>query len=306
MPIFEEALARSPDSPLVLAGLASALIARGAPKDMAHARTYAERALVVAPHLAQTHEAMALLLHFASDGEGAARAALRAVSLAPSASRGQAVLGAVLSRAGREEEGLGRLSLSIALEPRNMPARLECAALHAYRNDIDAALAVLGPEPSPDGVSGFWLYWVTRIRVTMDAHDPKLTRSTVDGIRARGVDDTLNLVATLLDTSEGIDAVCAAFDRLGTGDRERLHMRAIGLQMKAEARAWIGDWDAVEAEVLALDAEAASYDVRWIEGSRTARGVHDRPRVAAARRRIAARAAAVLAAIDRETERTTG
>lgn len=304
VPIFEEALARSPDSPLVLSGLASALIARGAVHDMARARTYAERALVLAPQLASTHEAMALLLHFASDGEGAARAALRAVSLAPSASRGQAVLGAVLSRAGRSEEGLGRLSLAIALEPRNMPARLECAALYAYRGEIDAALAVLGPEPAPDGVSGFWLYWVIRIRIAMHARDPKLTRSTIDGLRARKVDDPLNLVATLFDTSEGIDAVCGALDMLGTGDRERLHMRAIGLQMKAEARAWIGDWDGVEAEVRALDEEAASYDVRWVEGSRAARGVHDRPSVAAVRGRIAARAGSVLAVIDREAERT--
>src|SRR5262249_31670670 len=83
---FEQALALAPDNPTILAAYAIACCRAwfylGTSGDKA--RAAAERAVVMAPQLGESHLARALVCHYADDPTGALMSVRRAVGAAPS------------------------------------------------------------------------------------------------------------------------------------------------------------------------------------------------------------------------------
>ncbi|MEO8553906.1 MAG: protein kinase, partial [Kofleriaceae bacterium] len=117
--LYREILDEAPDDPLILASYARALIPRGLlePGAIARAQVIAERAIALAPELAEAQLAVGLRLFIGNDVVGAIRAIVRGLALAPSSAFGQGLLGHAMCELGELERGLGDVDFALTLEP---------------------------------------------------------------------------------------------------------------------------------------------------------------------------------------------
>lgn len=154
--LFEQALSRAPENPMLSSGLSMALVRRSffmPSMDsvlFARARTAAERAARGAPLLGEPHLALAQLHLYTSDGAAAAREAREAIARAPSLADAHELLGRLLIEAGRVADGARRLEVAIGLDPKLDAAPWELLRVAALEGDwarFDARMAsILGPS----------------------------------------------------------------------------------------------------------------------------------------------------------------
>jgi serine/threonine-protein kinase len=101
------------------------------------ARASVERALRLAPELAPTHLARAMLAAQQDDWRAAVVALRTSLDIAPSYAASLQYLGMLQCEAGRAEEGLPRLRLAYELAPNNVVALFELARCSALRGKMD-------------------------------------------------------------------------------------------------------------------------------------------------------------------------
>ncbi|HEX8438001.1 protein kinase domain-containing protein [Archangium sp.] len=142
--LLDSCLEQAPDfSPaLALHAIASMRVLFMGPKDpardpAAQARASVERALRLAPDMAETHLARAMLAAQENDWRSAVRSLRTALDIAPSHPPSLQYLGSIQCEAGRADEGLVRLRLAYDLSPTLVTALFELARCSALRGQLD-------------------------------------------------------------------------------------------------------------------------------------------------------------------------
>lgn len=133
---FRQALSLDPDYARAYAGLAQALFQRSwvselrpvRPQDLIEGRLAAERALALAPGLADAHLALAQYHYYGfRDYEKALSELQRAEARLPGSARIAVVKGWILLRKGEAEEALSSMQRAVLLDPRNLVAHVNLA-----------------------------------------------------------------------------------------------------------------------------------------------------------------------------------
>ena len=169
--LLEEALARHPDDPALLAAYALAVARRWIfiqeSDPGIDALEVAERAVALAPDLGEPALARAAVLSQLGHIRAAVPDLCRALVAAPHLADAHELLGRLLLEVDRIDQGIERLELAMAIEPHMVRARQECARGHALAGQLDRALAELESiERSPT------LTTITmRVRLALWQHD---------------------------------------------------------------------------------------------------------------------------------------
>jgi eukaryotic-like serine/threonine-protein kinase len=301
--LFEQALARAPDDPLILAGYALALVRRfsfdpdGTESAGEAAKRAAERALAKAPGLGEARMALASHALIVGDGVACARAVREALAIAPGSADVHDMRGRLLSEVGRPEEALASLRTAYRLEPSNERARGDAVRMRVFMGDwsaVDDMVAHNELAPGSEGVA-----FVLCARMALWKRDVDLVRRL--RAHAEAIDfafkgpvlelTDLGLTGTV---SPGLFDMATAWGKVsGRALRRPIFFR----QLAAEVAAFAGRHDE------ALDAiESADHlgliDRVWMDGCPLFEGLRESPRYAVARAAVEIRAEAVLAALE--------
>ena len=292
--LFEKAVARAPNEPLILSGYAMALQRRffAEPNNDALlelGRSAAERALVKAPRSGEPHAALARYFLNIGAPIQAARETKLALRAAPGLADGYDLAGRLLCEAGDADAGIAHLERALASEPRMLSCRLDIGRACALVGRLAESDEHLRAEPDDPGLA--WLYWMTRARIALwfrqiDHGREWLARTNLGEARK------VMLVLTDRDPS----ALEPMFEEhLRPGGRG-VRRRAVVAQLKTEVCAFLGD---VEGALAALGAaEAANLvDLLWLERCPLLEPVRADGRVAAIAARMTRDAADVRAAL---------
>ena len=298
--LFEQALVIAPDDPLILAGAALAQMAfitmhPDMGQGFRKAVTVAERAVAIAPELADGHIALAnLRLHDGRDTE-AVHEALLAMAAAPSNAEAHCLLGRFYAESGSTAKAVAQLEIAQSLDPRLDLAIAEHARVHALLGEWELAEARLDLMLRNAADSPF-VYWGNLFRFRMWERNPTKDARLIAAANA-SPGSQKGSIAGLLRLIEGRDASAyeAELDRwLVLPNSKRRH--AFFAQLKAEMAAFKGLAEPCLQAILAAD-ELGLTDVLWIDRCPLFDFVRADPRFAEARAHIAARANAILAAI---------
>ncbi|MCB9592483.1 MAG: protein kinase [Sandaracinaceae bacterium] len=148
LPLVQQAYALAPDDPTIAAAYADALAYQvfepdPAPDALTIARHAAERALELAPHLAEPWVGMARVRHNTNDTAGAARALRRALANGPSVAKAHDLAGRILTEIDRHDEARAFLERALALDPSLGFAVTDLIRIAAFAGDDERALSLL-------------------------------------------------------------------------------------------------------------------------------------------------------------------
>ena len=263
--LFEQALARAPDDPMILSGFALAQLRRiandpdAAESIGAIAREAAERAIALAPYLGEARVALANWRLVMGDAVGCAKDAREAARTAKASPDVLDLRGRLLIEVGNPEEGIACLRTATLLEPSLMRAQndiLRVTALLGNWTPIDELFDSLEHAEKPENLSWFlcarMIAWrrdaasATRLRALTTRHSFPL-KSVVE--------DTCRLVETK-ELTESMSMALAMWGRVtGRARRGPMFMR----QIKAELCAFVED------EASMLDAIESGDDLGLID-----------------------------------------
>jgi len=207
--LFEQALALAPEDPLVLAGAALARVAFiTTHPDQGHgfrdAVSTAERAVALAPELADGHIALAnLRLHDRREAEAVHEARLAAAA-APSNAEARFLIGRFYAESGKVDRAIAELAIVQSLDPRLDLAVAELARVHALLGSWDRADETLAGLHTHEGDSPF-VYWGNLCRFRMWERDAEKTARFLVAARASRATSSPN-IAGLVRTLDGQEA----------------------------------------------------------------------------------------------------
>jgi serine/threonine-protein kinase len=301
--IFEQALARAPEDPLILAGYALALTRRysfdveGTDAAGDAAKVAAEKALAKAPGLGEARMALAILALIVGDGVACARAVREALVVAPGSADVHDMRGRLLGEVGRPEDALASLRTAVRLEPSNQRARGDAVRMRAFLGDWQPVDELLDPRNLRGATED--VVFVLCARLAMWKRDADLVRRLQAYTQGRqypfkaSADELCNLVLTgevsptLIEHSKVWGKVS------GRALRRPLFLRQLAAEVWAFAAHDVDALTAIEsADALGL------IDIVWMDRCPLLAAVREQPRFVAVRRSVAARAAEVLDALE--------
>ncbi|MCB9596081.1 MAG: protein kinase [Sandaracinaceae bacterium] len=295
--LMTRAHALAPADPGILSGLAIALVREGYrppgtdAATLEVARAHAERALELAPHLAEPWLALARVRHGAGDTPGAIRALRRALKSGPSVAEAQAFAARLLTELGRFDEARRYADRALWLDPTLGFVHFDLLRHDAIRADWDAVEARLADmaEAFPE------LAALSGPRLSLWAGRRLLPEELVDrvGPDARVM---LDLAEGDLDPSARLDALerlIAALDPVSLAARMFNQLR---VELLCGARRPDEAMPSVEASV-----RAGLEDLPWMDGCPLLAPLRGRPDFTALRERVAARAERALLEWDGRT-----
>jgi serine/threonine-protein kinase len=155
--LFEQALARAPDDPTILAGYAMALarMAFGNGENAPRARKAAERAVAAAPHLGETHLAMAHALFQLGDAAGAVKSFKVALARAPALAEAHTQLGMILGEVGLLDDAARWLETALGLDPSAHVTARTLARICFMRGDWERTLSLMDDARRVEGEFGY-------------------------------------------------------------------------------------------------------------------------------------------------------
>ena len=265
---FEEALRLSPDHPLLLAALATSL-ARQSFFDEAlieSAREAGERAVRLAPGLADGHYARASVFVQDLNAEAAVLALMRALELAPGHVDALTSLGELLLELGAPADCVRLAEASLAREPLQDLPLAQIARVHALLGHSDWVSATL---ERTNAQSENPLALALRCRFGMWARDRRAVRAVIDGLRASGAPKlamqnrlTFAIGEAVLECRSPRAHLKQMKSRFGQAATHR--RRAFVLQIEAEIDAYMGDRGNALASIEAA-VEEGLVDTLWLE-----------------------------------------
>jgi TolB-like protein len=301
--LFEQALARAPDDPMILAGYAMALTRRSGQDDStdAHAegaRNAAERALALNPDSCSARVAVAQERLWSGRSVDAAREVRTVLDRNATSADALELSARILTDCNRPEEAIRRFELALQLEPNVVTANFEIGKINAMLGDRAASDAFFGDEPSHPGLSN--AYWVTRMRSALWLRDVERARGWRKTLEARGgvYPGILLMMRALTGDSPTSDELAATLATASSAT-SILRRRAFYAQMVCEFTAWTGQTDVA---LLALESADSGllFDAFWIERCPSLASIRQDPRFVAVRERVLARAAEVRRALGVE------
>ena len=298
--LFEHALARAPDDPLILAGYAMALVRRSGQDDStdAHAegaRRAAERALALAPSSAPARVALAHVRLLAGRSADAARLVREVLERHPSSPDALELAGRMLGESGPASEAIPKLELALELEPSALSIQTEIGRLHALHGDRAASDSYFGDEPSDPGLSN--LYWLNRCRAALWLSDRDRARAWRTLLEARpGTFPGILMMLRSLTGDPPTNDELAAILRVASSGTQLLRRRALYAQLVCEFAASLGRTE-VALDALESADVACFFDACWVERCVSLEPLRAEPRFLAVRERVLARAAEVRAAL---------
>jgi serine/threonine-protein kinase len=296
---FDEALALNGRDPHVVAGaaLAHARVAYfGGPEAVAHAeagRDLAERAIALAPQLAEGWIALATLRRDVADDVGAVRALGSALRLSPHSASVREMLGRLVLDAGAVAEGTALLGGALELDPSNQEPRWDLARGHALGGSFAEAFRLLSAPVTSEAEETMRDYLSARLALWM----PRGTAPALpEPVAHEGVvPDVTALLRRALTERVFTDAGRAYLEGIATAGRPRIS--ALALQITAELELAVDGASLDRALAAVARAEAAGlFDLAWMDGCPLLAPLRSLPAVAPLRDAVAARAHRVRAA----------
>ena len=295
--LFQQALARAPDDPTILAACAMAAArlwffgGEGAEEAGGLARRMSERAVTVAPGHGEARLALAMVRFHEADSIGALRETRQALAIAPANAEAHGLLGRILLELGPVVEARRRSETALSLDPFIGLVYGDLARGHALLGEwaeVDA-LVERGANIDPQAA------WFIRSRLTLWRGDRELVERYLRS--AGGSSPTTQVIAaSMLSVVTGKERV---FDvpvlnllaGRGLGARHVIFFR----QMAAELASSGGQLeDATQMVTEAVD--AGLLDVVWMDRCPLLEPLRRDPAFAPLRATVAARAARVLEA----------
>ena len=304
--LFQQALARAPDDPNILAGYALAQLRRfamdteGPSADEAGeiGRQSAERALSIAPHMGDARLALASYRLTMGDSVGAARDAREALRAAPGAPEVHDLYGRILIEVGRPERGIACLRTAVMLEP-TMRSAAEIVRARCLLGDFSGCEDFFAnPPENEDHLNTFWFYasrigsW-RRDRAWSEKLLAQLARSTFP------LKSSIEPIFTLAITGKESPGLERGLDFWGQMNGRARRRPMFFRQLTAELCSLVGRKEAALAAMESGD-ELGLIDVVWCDRCPSLESIREEPRFIAARGHIAARAAEVLRALTGE------
>ena len=302
--LLERALAKAPDDPRILAALALSLSREtGVDTDTASAReaalARAERAVALAPSLAEAHVALGVARLRDGDVASASSMIRRGLDLAPGHVDALEHAGRILMETRALEEGIAHAELAMRVEPLLalvLPYQVVRArALLGEWDAVDAAFREI-----PTETAGKLAYWLTRTRLALWRNDPIERRRVLDGLAADNFPNKafpLAYASYLRDQRPGPVEQQLLDDRMHA-PRSSSRQRSFFAQLRAEMLVVNGDHDDALAAVEAAVKDGL-FDEAWIDRCPALAPLRDAPRFIRARDEVRARAAVAVGALLR-------
>jgi serine/threonine-protein kinase len=300
--IANEALAASPDDPLLLASM-SQVCAHLAFRDSdhperwnAHGRDTARRALRRAPLLADAWFGLARNEWMAVDFPAACSALRQALDLNPGLTRAQEMLGTILLEIGDVDEAVLRLEAVAAADPSASIARTDLARAWVFRRRFDRADALLALPRDLPGDENNRLFQIARFllwRLPSDPPGPPLPE-VYSPIVARQGEFFDFIRAWRFGEPQPFSRLQEAME--WTRAIRSVRFRLVVMQVLAECAFTLGEVEAGLSTLRGL-VELGLLDLQWMDHAPMLGAARARKEWAALRAPVAARAAEVRAAI---------
>jgi serine/threonine-protein kinase len=301
--LFEQALARAPDDPMILAGYAMALTRRSGQDDStdAHgegARRAAERALAINPESSSARVALAQERLWSGRPVEAAREVRTVLERQPTSADALELSARILVDCDRPNEAIKRFELALQHEPNVVTANYEIAKIHAMLGDRAASDAFFGDEPSHPGLAN--IYWVNRVRAAVWLGETESAQTWRRDLEARpgfypGVLLMIRALTGDAPTAEELEQTLAKASAATT----ILRRRSYYAQMVCEFTAWGGQRD-IALNALENADSGLFFDAFWVERCAALGSIRGDSRFVAVRERVLTRAAEVRRALGVE------
>jgi serine/threonine-protein kinase len=298
--LFEEAVARAPDDPTILAGYVHVQIGRNFFRalDPAETASLVRRALVAGQRLPEPWIALAAArFNHKDDPVGAIRAVKRALDLGPSSSDAHDLAGRILLEADLMEEAVAHSERALWLDPRQRWARVDLLRAAALGGDWAKAREVFDEGKDPEWL-GYRLVHASRLwswpgapevetQPVPDDADPRFASIIRAFLRARECRRT----GETLPLSEIRERMGDVIGRVAPQSRARRFYT----QMMAEQAAIAGHREAVIDFIEAAVADGL-LDIAWMRRLRLFDPIRANPRFEGLTQRVRERAERVVVA----------
>ncbi|WP_394827095.1 protein kinase domain-containing protein [Pendulispora albinea] len=262
--LYQEALARTPDDPVILSGYALARLKEFMYSDGNVSgdatRLAAERAMSLAPNLPEAHLASGCVAFVFGESERGAREIREALRTGKRLADAHEMFGRLAIEVDRIEAGIEHLGAALSIEPRLLLTRGEMARGYELLGNpqiADELLAVPPTDPQTYGV-----YWLQRARIIYWRRDLAAARTalSLEGPLAP-VDPGRMILDSMLDPSV-LARQLAFLDQRANVGGQALRRTAMFRQIKAEVLSYHGDEDGALAATLEAE-RAGLFDIGW-------------------------------------------
>lgn len=291
--LLEQANAARPDDPQILSALAMALARQFGydapdPELYARARTTAQRAIELAPELAEAHVALGSVELNAGDGSESGRWCAQALARNPNLADAHDLAARLLVETGPLDLCARHMDRALDLEPRMMHLAYLRARACALRGAWDEVTACLAHKPE---VHAQTLYWLVRARLAMWRGDQAEATEQMGALPDFPYVELIRMVYAIVLTRQLPEPVIDEIRRRSAASPSK-RVRTFFLQIRAEMTAYAGK----TAEAMDNIEEAsrlALFDVEWLDNCPLFDALRADPRYVEARATTEARAAAI-------------
>jgi serine/threonine protein kinase len=299
--LYEEALARAPEDPTILAGCARARVrlaffgGEGAAGLLKLALEAAESAVSGAPDNGASWSALASARHMGGDAPGAVRALRAALSRAPGLAHAQEVLGRILLEVGEIDEAAARLQTALSIDFTVLSPRWELVRMHGLLREWSRADALLDLPAEGQGGRVMKFLFRSRLGLWRGKDHPDLGAPPPMGPEFAAYADRdafrkMLVTRELADTYR--DSLEASVRTAEPGSRRR----AFFAQLNAEILAYVFEVDGALACVKEA-VDAGLLDLLWMDRCPVLDPVRADARFAPLRAQVDERAQRVRAAL---------
>jgi serine/threonine-protein kinase len=299
--LFEQALARAPNDPTILAGCARARVRLaffGGDRSktlLALAVEAADRAVAGAPENGESWAALAGARFMGGDAAGAVRALRTAITRAPGLAHAQELFGRILLEIGEVDEARSRLRTALSIDPTVPSARWELARMHALLGEWKESDARM--DPPVEGPTGHISKFLHRLRfaVWRGQYHPDLEYPPALGA-GFGVFGQRADLGKFLREHEVPEWYLEALDATARAEQAG-RRRVLFFQLNAEIHAYSFEVDGSLAAIHEA-VDAGLLDLLWIERCPVLEAVRKDARFPPLHAEVLARARRVQAALE--------
>jgi serine/threonine-protein kinase len=299
--LYEEAVARAPNDPTILSGVARARVrlaffgGESSKRLLELAAEAAERAVSGAPENGESWAALAAARFMGGDPPGAVRAVLAALARAPGLAHAQELLGRMLLEAGEVDMAAVRLRTALSIDPSVLSPRWELVRMHGLLREWSRADALL--DLPAEGAGGRVMKFLYRSRLALwrgqdhpDLDDPPPMGPEFGAYADRAAFRKVLLTRELADGFA--DSVQESARTAEPGSRRRV----LFFQLNAELLAYVFEVDGALASVKEA-VDAGLLDRLWMDRCPVLDAVRKDARFEPLRAEVEARAARVRSAL---------